>query len=199
MRLNYIGIVGGVLAFISLALPWWTMTLSGSISGIPISISVDVSIYPYKGTVSASPMGVPMSLDIPMNAWYGLAALVLIVVGGILGIVGSIMHAREKMMLAAGGALALLSILIFAVGLQSELLSGMSTPLPMGMGTFQLPGIWLFSSGTFNFMGMPINYSTYLSFGFWIALVAAIIMFAAVKKAEEVAPTPTPMAAPPPP
>ncbi|MEM3823502.1 MAG: hypothetical protein QXH87_01065, partial [Candidatus Bathyarchaeia archaeon] len=166
---------------------------------IPYSISVDVSIYPYKGTVSTSMMGIPISLDIPMNVWYCWVALVLIVVGGILGILGSIMHVREKMVLAAGGALALLSILIFAVGLQSELSSGMSTPLPMGMGTLQLPELGLFSSGSFIFMDVPINYSTYLSFGFWLALVAAILMFVAIKKAEEIAPVPTPVAAPPPP
>ncbi|MEM2568144.1 MAG: hypothetical protein QXH20_06735 [Candidatus Bathyarchaeia archaeon] len=74
MKVNYVGIIGGILAFISLALPWWTMSMSISVGGeipIPGSYSVDASIYPYKGTVSASIMGIPVSMDIPVNVWYG--------------------------------------------------------------------------------------------------------------------------------
>ncbi|MEM2568143.1 MAG: hypothetical protein QXH20_06730 [Candidatus Bathyarchaeia archaeon] len=117
-----------------------------------------------------------------------------------MGILGSIISGKRTI-LTIGGILALLSVIIFAVGLQSELSQGMSIP-PMGTGTpIQLPALGLFSSGTFSFMGATANYSTYLSFGFWLALIAAIIMLAAIKKAEKVAPPPTvmPSQVPPPP
>ncbi|MEM0007007.1 MAG: hypothetical protein QXR89_01905 [Candidatus Bathyarchaeia archaeon] len=202
MKVNYVGIIGGILAFISLALPWWTMNMSISAGGeipIPGPYSVDISIYPYKGTVSASIMGIPISMDISINVWYGWAALVLVVVGGILGILGSIISGN-KVMLVVGGILALLSIIIFAAGLQIELSQGMSIPPPTGTGTpLQLPALGLFSSGSFVLMDVPVNYSTYLSFGFWIALIAAILMFVAMRKAEKVAPPPTPVEAPAPP
>ncbi|MEM3580659.1 MAG: hypothetical protein QXH40_01050 [Candidatus Bathyarchaeia archaeon] len=200
MKVNYVGIIGGILAFISLALPWWVMTMSMSAGEIiPYSISMDLSIYPYKRTLSASAMGMSMSLDISMDAWYGWTALAFIIVGGVLGILGSIVSGKRAI-LAIGGIIALLSIIIFAAGLQIELSQGMSIP-PLGTGTpLQLPTLGLFSSGSFSFMGMPINYSTYLSFGFWLALIAAIIMLAAIKRAEKVAPPPqVPAPAPPPP
>jgi hypothetical protein len=201
VKVNYISIIGGILALISLLLPWWTINMSVAVTEeipLPGSYSVDVSIYPYKGTISASMMGTSLSLDISMNAWYCWAVLVLIVVGGILGILGSIV-AGKKLVVAMGGILALLSIIIFAAGLQVELSQGMSIPPPTGTGTpLQLPKLGLFSGGSFSLMGTQVNYSAYLSFGFWLALVAAIIMFVAIKKVKEAAP-PTPAVAPAPP
>jgi len=195
LRLNYIGIIGGILAFISLALPWWTLTLSGQAMGIPIS--ADFSVYPYKGAVSF--MG--FSMDIPMNVWFGSTALVLVILGGILGIVGSIILDKGKAVLAIGGVLTLLSIIVFATGLQSEFskAEGFSIPIPAGGGSLEIPAIGLFSSGTWDIMGTTVNYSSYLSFGFWLALIAAIIIFAAVKKAVPAAVAPTPATPPPPP
>ncbi|MEM2971205.1 MAG: hypothetical protein QW270_02115 [Candidatus Bathyarchaeia archaeon] len=79
----------------------------------------------------------------------------------------------------------MLSIIIFAVGLQSEI-----SKAPTIAGG---PMVGLFSSGSYNFMGLSMDYSTYLSFGFWLALVAAIIMLVAPMKAPvETAPAPPP-------
>lgn len=163
MKPNYIGIIGGILAFVSLALPWWTMTVS------IMGISMSADLYLYKS-------GTDTTVEIGLE-WYCWAALALVLLGGILGIVGSVTEYGKKLLIG-GGALALLSIIIFAVGLQMDL-SG----TPVG----------LFSSVTY----MGASYSTYLSFGFWIALVAAIMMFIAPKKAPvETVPAPPP---PPPP
>jgi len=42
----------------------------------------------------------------------------------------------------------------------------------------RLPEVGLFSSGSFTLMGQTsMDYSSYLTFGFWLALVAAIIAF----------------------
>ncbi|HLE75413.1 MAG TPA: hypothetical protein VI864_05145 [Candidatus Bathyarchaeia archaeon] len=168
MKPNIIGIVGGILAFVSLALPWWTMSLSS------LGVSMDVSVYPYMASMSG--IGVAA-----MDLWYGWVALALIIVGGLLGIVGGVKSDKTKL-LSAGGALALVSIIIFAVGLQVTLLQGL-------LGT----NVYLFGSGTID----SVNYFAYLSFGFWIALVAAIMMFVASrKKPAEAAVSPLP---PPPP
>jgi hypothetical protein len=173
LKLNIIGIVGGILAFVSLALPWWTLSFGYS------GTSLDVSIYPYM----AVDVGAGISL------WYGWVALALIIVGGLLGIVGSLTPGKAKM-LSIGGALALVSIIIFAVGLQLDFLSIPSTEGSPTFALFMLPT-------SVSSSGYDMSYFAYLSFGFWIALVAAILMFAASrKKPAQIAGYPPP---PPPP
>lgn len=178
MKQNIIGIIGAIIAFISLALPWWTMSISSSIGGI--SYTGDASIYPYQARVSF--MGFSMAVD--HTLWYGYVALALVVLGGLLGIVGSVAQ-KGRMMLLGGGALALLSIIVFVAGLQLDL----STALMSGW-----PVVGLFGSGTYSpTEGSAMNYTTYLSFGFWIALVAGIMMLVASrKKPVQAAPPPPP-------
>jgi hypothetical protein len=156
LKPNYIGIIAGILAFISIALPWWTLTIS---AGGEISLSSDISVYLYQVTSAG--------LSITLNTWYTWAALALVIVGGILSIVGSVTAIGKKLLLG-GGVLALLSIIIFAVGLQMDI-----TSTSLGEA-----GVGLFSSGSY----MGASYSSYLSYGFWIALVAAIIAFVAFAK-----------------
>jgi hypothetical protein len=182
LKPNIIGLAGGVIAFISLALPWWTMAISSTIMGI--SLSGEASIYPYQATASAG--GTSTAVTIPI--WYAWAAFVLIVIGGSLGIIASLAQST-RMLLVAGGLLALLSIIIFAAGLQNELSKSTITA--------GWPMVGLFSSG--SFMGYT-NYTTYLSFGFWLALAAAIIMLLSSRRKPEVTtPKPTPTPPPPPP
>jgi hypothetical protein len=174
LKPNAIGIAGGIIALISLALPWWTMTMS---SAEMTSFSEEVSIYPYQATASIG--GTSAAVTIPI--WYAWAAFVLVVIGGSLGILGSLVQST-RIIVAAGGLLALLSIIIFAAGLQDE--------LSKSAVTSGGPSVGLFSSG--SFMGIA-NYTTYLSFGFWLALIAAIIMLvSSLKKPKISPPTPTP-------
>jgi hypothetical protein len=93
---------------------------------------------------------------------YGTFALLII--GGILGLVGGcIAGGKGKSILGVGGVLAILSIIVFAAGLGSQ-------------------GVPLFDS----YCGASI----FLSFGFWLALIAGIIMLVAMKKHPiETAPT----------
>jgi hypothetical protein len=179
LKPNIIGIVGGILAFVSLALPWWTLSMSSTIMGM--SVSVDVSVYPYQATASALGFSVPADIGI----WYGWVALAFVLIGGLLGIVGSVKLDKAKL-LTIGGVLALLSIIIFALGLYLELAKA-----PPAEG---FPAVGIFASGSYNYEGTSMNYSAYLSFGFWLALVAAIVMFVASRKkpVEAVAPPPPP-------
>ena len=165
MKPNYIGIVGGILAFISLVLPWWTVLASV----LGITVSVDLYLYQVSG------LGTTIGVSIEQS-WYMWAALVLVIVAGLLGIVGSIKYGKQ--LLVGGGALVLLSIIIFAAGLQIQL-SGEGAPF----------GLFSFGEG----------YSTYLSFGFWLALVAAVVMFVASRRKSVEAVVPPPPPPPPPP
>ena len=174
MKINYIGIVAGILALISLALPWWTMTISGTFMG------GDISVYTHDAKVTREIIGFKETKSIvdDFSIWYGYAALALIVIAGVAGIVGSLVVGKNgKVILIVAGILALLSIIIFAAGLQSEL-SKLSKKAPVP----GFPTVGLFSSGSWSYMGATMDYSTYLTFGFWLALVAAIIAFISLLK-----------------
>ncbi|MGD0029305.1 MAG: hypothetical protein ABSC91_10250 [Candidatus Bathyarchaeia archaeon] len=180
MKLNIIGVVGVIILFISLALPWWMMTLSPSETNA--IYSGNVAIYPYQATASVTPPG--SSLVLRTDFWYGWAALALVILGGLLGIAGSLLRGA-RVLLVGGGLMALLSIIIFAVGLQSDL-SNSTFAQEAGL---PWPALGLFVSGTFG----GYAYTTYLSFGFWLALAATIIMlFASLKKPKMIAPTAPP-------
>lgn len=169
-----IGLVGVIILFISLALPWWTMVLTPSGTG-NAGYSGNVVVYPYQATASLNPPG--SSLIIRTDFWYGWLALAFVILGGMLAIAGSLLRGA-RVMLVGGGLMALLSIVIFALGLQSDL-SG---------STFAegWPALGLFASGTFG----GYAYTTYLSYGFWLALAATIIIFfASLKKQKTIAPT----------
>jgi len=162
MKLNYLGIVGAILAFISIALPWWTESVFG--------FNYDLKLFD-QATFST------------LNYWYGWLALLFVLLGGLLGLAGSVMP-NGKQTVMAGGILALIGIIIFPIGLQTDL---MRLNIPFG----------IFFSGTIS----SINVSTYLSYGFWLALVAAIIMLLAVRypKPTPQAPSETPSLLPSPP
>jgi len=165
------------MSFISLVLPWWTITIDNSpvVYGafaharILYYSSYSISIYTYQSS-AITIAGTPTTISI--STWYAWVALILVMTSGLLGIVGSLIQ-NARRILASGGLTALLSTIIFATGLQIEL----SKP-----GTHVLSGIsigttkvGLFSEGI---AGGVIHYITYLSIGFWLALVAAIVLLA---------------------
>ena len=165
LRLNYLGFIGGILALISLALPWWSLNYSGSPMGS--IVSVEGNLYLYQTTVTTIGVSLSASTNHP---WYCSIALAFVVLGGLLGLAGSVIANGRRTVLSLGGILALFSIIIFAVGLQNQISNGSGFPA----------GVGLFSSGSYGHLGM--DYSSYLSFGFWLALVAAITMFATLTR-----------------
>ena len=174
MKPNIIGIVGVIILFVSLALPWWTMALSPSEIVSIDGYSGNVMIYPYQATASLNPPG--STIVFRTDFWYGWVALALVILGGILALAGSLLHGA-KGLLVGGGIMALLSIVIFALGLQSDLAGS----------TFAAgwPALGLFVNGTYG----GYAYTTYLSYGFWLALAATIIIFlASLKKEKMIAP-----------
>jgi len=130
LKANYIGIVAGILAFVSIALPWWTF------------FGIDVYLWGAMGMIG--------------GAWFTYAAMAFAVIGGILGIVGGIRPGDSgKKLLMGAGILDILAIVIFVAGFAT------------------IPG------GTTLLFYLPF---AYLSYGFWLALVAAIIAFVAYAK-----------------
>jgi hypothetical protein len=142
--------------------------------------SDQATLYLYQAKVSI--LGISTGAS---NPWYASTALAFLVLSGLLGLTGSVIANGRRIVLALGGILALFSIIVFAAGLQNDISNGAVGGYPTGAS--------LFSSGSYSLLGMPISYSAYLSFGFWLALVAAILMFAALKrKPAEAIPPPQP-------
>jgi hypothetical protein len=170
LKPNYFGILGGILAFISSVLPWWAMHVGGVVT--EASYSGQAYVYLYQTTAT----GLLAPVSASMNLWFGWTALVLVVIGGWLGVASSVTsRAIRRLLLALGGALLVCSIIVFAAGLQNQISNGTwATGFPQGAG------IGLFSSGSYGHPGSATNYSTYLYFGFWLAVIAAIWMFAAL-------------------
>jgi hypothetical protein len=97
--------------------------------------------------------------------------LPFVIVGGIIGMAGCILSDRKKL-LTSSGILVLSSLVVFAVGLLSEL-----SQITLVAG---FPMVGLFSSGSTMWNSYwTIRYTTYLSYGFWMALLGAVLMLAA--------------------
>lgn len=165
MKLNYIGIFGGALEFISLALPWWTL----SATAMGWSVSLDIYLY--------TPM-MQMAAGVKVATWFIWLTLVFVILSGIFGVLGSITEEYGEKLLIGGGLLTLLSLIIFVLGLQTLLGFG-----PTGSPFAMEPPFVVYSQGSYRFMDIiTIDYLCYLSFGFWLALGAAITqLFASTK------------------
>jgi hypothetical protein len=170
LKINIIAMGGAIIALFGLAWPWWTITFLSTTMGFNLSYSN--SIYPYGATTSI--YGTPVTGL--MHPWYGWAAFTLLMLGAILAIVFSGIP-RARPILALSGTLALLSVIVFATGLQNDL---STTRDVSGFG------LGLFSSG----MYFSISYTTCISVGFWLTLAGAIIMLVSpLSKPKTTAPT----------
>jgi uncharacterized integral membrane protein len=161
-KLNYVGILGGILALASLVMPWWTATATVPVIGLGNSTAIDFPLYLYKA--SANVLASPPRI-VTLDLWFCWATLALAALAALWAIVGSAVSGRGKWMLVIGGVIALISIIVFAVGLQNEL-----SRTGSGLDLFEMVSS---SWGTFT---------TYLSFGFWAALVAAATMLGAARR-----------------
>jgi hypothetical protein len=170
-KLNNLGILGGIVAFASLVMPWWNMTANVPITGLGNSTSIDFPLYLYS--TSARILTNPPSQVISLNLWFCWVALALIVLAGVLAIVGSIMIGKGNRILLVGGIIGLLSIVVFAIGLQIELSTAGS-----GLDLFKT------ASDTWGTL------AAYLSFGFWGALVAGVTMLVAAVRGGTMATAP---------
>jgi hypothetical protein len=154
MKVNVIGVASVIIALVSLALPWWTMTLS--LLETPLSWNV------YTWGVR-SPTEGDLLFDFADS--YRYAALSFIVVGAILGLAGSVTAGRRGWTaLATSGILIILAAVIFVAGLATD---------PALAGATLSIGI--FESKEVRILGFSYSISTYLHIGFFLAITAAIL------------------------
>jgi len=193
LGLNKVGIAGGVLALISLLLPWWEMSLNvwetTNNPSISICWSSSISIFPYQ--ISSRNFPAPQTVTIDITPFI-LFVLPFVVIGGILGVAGSVVDDEEKgkALLFVSGLLTLLSIILFAFMLQIVLLGSPPAPYfflsyPGRVPPYSLvpiPKMGLFSQGISTFENVSISYSSYLSIGFWTAAIAAVVILIALRK-----------------
>ncbi|MDH5443857.1 MAG: hypothetical protein OEY99_08080 [Aigarchaeota archaeon] len=155
---NLLGVASAIMSFNSLALPWWVW-----LKGTDYFL-----LFPWGDeVVAAAPPGWRWKF---LNTSAIQAALAFILISGILVLVGSlVVGKRGRILLVVAGIFAVLSIGIFAVGLESS------------------PIIWYPGVPRIFYSSMHAFYPSdrwlaYLSFGFWTALVAAILAFIASLK-----------------
>ena len=154
MKVNVIGVASVIIALVSLALPWWTMTLSL----LETPLSWDVYTW-----VVRSPTEGDLLFDFADS--YRYAALSFIVVGAILGLAGSVTVGRRGWtVLATSGILIILAAVIFVAGLATDPALAGATP-PIG----------IFESKEVRILGFSYSISTYLHIGFFLAITAAIL------------------------
>lgn len=170
-KLNNLGILGAIVAFTSLVMPWWNMTASVPIVGLGNSTAIDFPLYLYSNSTRLFTN--PPSQVISLNLWFCWVTLALAALAGILAIVGSMIIGKGNRILLIGGVIGLLSIVVFAIGLYIELSTTGS-----GLDLFKT------ASGTWGTL------ATYLSFGFWAALVAAVTMLVAAMRSGAMATAP---------
>lgn len=188
LKINIFGIIAGVLAFVSLILPWWYFQVSTSILGVSLDTSITTDLY--KATFSARLWGeggqIPYVADFPINMWFGFLASRFIFIAGILAVVGGLISDRlGKAISVLAGIFILFSIITYAYGLQSKLpeLTDNLHNYPYNLEGF--PEVQLFSSGTYSHPAYPVpawNYSSYFYIGFWVNLIASILAFISASK-----------------
>jgi hypothetical protein len=167
LKPNIMSVVGGSLAISSLAFPWWTVSVVFHFMGI--DQSAYMSLYLYRADTSA----LGWSRSSQLNLSFGWIALILVISASLLGILGGLL--RRNRMVLIGGLCATASVIVFVAVLQSELLSG--PVVPWG---FIVAGV--FSSATIDQGYLSsASYTAYLSFGFWIALAAAVVLLISAK------------------
>ena len=122
MKVNVIGAASALIALASLALPWWTMTLSL----LETPLSWDVYTWGVR-----SPTEGDLLFDFADS--YRFAALSFIVVGVILGLAGSVTVGRRGWtVLATSGILIISAAVIFVAGLATDPALADATP-PIGI------------------------------------------------------------------
>jgi hypothetical protein len=197
LKVNHLGIVGGILAFVSLLLPWWTMS-GGQYTTVASVMLPDFSgqayVFLFHAMAIVTTDGTPFSEPVLMNLWFGWTALALVFISGLLALAGSLTKRtqRRRILLALGGILIISSIIVFPVGMQNQISDG-----TWALGFPTEPDIGLFSIGTHKLNAFKSeNYLSYLSFGFWLALVAGVMMFIALRRRSDRATSLLPQSSP---
>ena len=160
MKVNYLGIIAGVIVLTCLLLPWYTVTTTNTTpTGTTETTSFTVYLYQVTTTVN----GVEQATQ--LHVWLGLSTLILLSVTGVGCIVGSLRNGRKgRLMLVFTGILALVSVMTFGLALhQNNLAPQFSVPdytaSTFRSGTWQMAsGFWIaLSAGVLNLISLPTH------------------------------------------
>jgi hypothetical protein len=167
LKLNYVGVVAAVLAFVSLLLPWFTVTMTSVDE--PIKMDFTVYLYQIQGTVNG------VSATSFANVWFVWGALALVVFTAIICLAGSILSGRKgQVLLLIAGIFALLSAVVFGAGLLNSSYSNTDSEPAAIMGLFPSNA---FAVTAESAMQNSYDFVWWLSYGFWLTIVSAIIAF----------------------
>jgi hypothetical protein len=164
---NYLAIIAGILALVTLALPWF----NGAFKGETNDMQFTASLYQISGTVNGT------SESTVALVRFGLVAVAFLVIAAVASFAGSIVMGKKgQMLILTGGILSLLSIVVFGAGMLNSDFADMDLnpsytlsyfPDHFGLTTQQIDADWY-------------HYSWSLNIGFYMALVTAIIGFASL-------------------
>jgi hypothetical protein len=165
LKVNFVGIAGCILAFISIIFPWFT---AYGYRGFTIITEYKYQLYLCQTVTSTGLFGSSGEVQTVQPYETTLLVLALLIVGSVLCLISSI-YWKGKLMLVSG-ILTLSSIIIFVFF--------------MSMNLEALARAYI--SG--------YTFSSYLDTGFWLALVGAILMFGslAVRSKDKVTSPPLP-------
>ena len=103
MRRVVVGIVGCVLCFVSLALPWWTISFPNS----DPAQYWDISVYLYRTTMYDFPDTYP-------TGWFSCVAILFVAAGAVFGLLGNLGVGKRRPVLIAAQILAVIGLFSFA-------------------------------------------------------------------------------------
>lgn len=182
MKVNYLALIAGVLALVSLALAWWTASFTFSTTGlIPMRGHVEYTVYLHRAVASSAGFGTAETFEVSVGRWFSQLTLLFVLIGGLATIAGAfIVGETGKNILNATCAIFFFSILIYAAGFQSEMPRAFIEEWEKA-GLYGMPEVGLFSSGsttlTFQGISFGLEYSSSLNIGFGLALIAAVLTF----------------------
>ena len=169
LKMKYFGIIGGIVAFVSVFLPWfnielWTENLSST-------MSFAANLFQLTGTVE----GVTKSVF--LLVWFNGGALILMAGAGLACLVGSVFALRSRALIfVLSGALALIAMAVFGVGLAAS--SFAVENINPGYTISQFPaGSFVLTAE--QSMQYSYDYSWAIGIGFWGALVVAVFALVA--------------------
>ncbi len=172
MKMNYLGFIAGIVAFVSVFLPWFTIELWTT--NLSSAMNFAANLYQLTGTVE----GVTSSMF--LLVWFNVGALILMLITGLLCIVSSIFaisRRRRTTLLFVSCVFALLAMVIFGYGLANS--SFAVEELNPGYTISQFPED-SFGLSAEQSMQNTYDYSWQIGIGFWSALTVVILSLLAV-------------------
>ncbi len=171
MKINYLGLIAGVVAFLSVFLPWFTIELWTS--NYSSTMNFSANLYQLTGTVE----GITQSMFLVV--WFNVGPLLLMAITGLLCLVSSFFAARGKRntIFVVSCVFALLAMVIFGYGLANS--SFAVEELNPGYAISQFPED-SFGLSAEESMQNTYYYSWQIGIGFWLALTVVILSLLAV-------------------